>query len=265
MKIKEVIDFLENHAPPKYQESYDNSGLLLGQAQWELTGILVCLDAIESVIDEAIETGANMVIAHHPIIFSGLKTITGANYIEKVVIKAIKNNIAVYAIHTNLDNVATQGVNSMICDKLGLLNCQILAPKADTDPINPNIGAGMIGDFSVGMSEMKFLEFLKDKMQTNTIKYTELLGKEVLRVAVCGGSGRFLLQNAISQNADVFVSSDFKYHEFFDADGRILIADIGHYESEQFTIELLVDLLSKNFSKFAPHCTKIVTNPVNYF
>jgi dinuclear metal center YbgI/SA1388 family protein len=363
MKIKQITDFLENYAPLQYQESYDNCGLIVGDENKEISGALITLDCTEAIIDEAIATGCNLVISHHPIIFGGLKKLNGSNYIERTVIKAIKNDIAIYAIHTNLDNVHN-GVSAKIAEKLGLENCEVLAPKSDLlrqlvvyCPSNNaealktalfEVGAGAIGDYdqcsfvSVGkgtfranencnpfvgeigeqhsadeerieviypkfkeravltamnlahpyeevahqiyvlenkhqlvgsgiIGELKtavntevFLESLKVNMQTDCVRHTPIVKQEIKRVAVCGGSGSFLLKNAIAAKADVFITADFKYHEFFDAENKIVIADIGHYESEQFTKDLIYDLLVKNFTKFAVRLSKVNTNPIKY-
>ncbi|MBL7815266.1 MAG: Nif3-like dinuclear metal center hexameric protein [Saprospiraceae bacterium] len=367
MKIRDITQFLEKIAPPQYQEGYDNAGLIVGDPMAEVTGALVCLDSIESIVEEAIERGCNLIVAHHPIVFKGLKRFTGKNYVERTVMKAIKNDIAIYAIHTNLDSVLRQGVNTRICERLGLVNCRILAPKRQTlmklttfVPIedtqrvldalyaagagqignykncsfrtegvgtfrptgaanptigvldkdeevrehrievifeqflegkvltalrqahlyedvayylhsleneNTEVGSGMIGDIGSDTergAELDFLQFLKEKMQVSCVKYTALLGKKVKKVAVCGGSGGFLLNHAIGAGADVFITADYKYHEFFDADGKIVIADIGHFESEQFTIDLLSEVLQKEFEKINVFSTKKITNPVNY-
>ncbi len=363
MLISEITDYLESLAPLSLQENYDNSGLIVGNKNDDVTGILVCLDSLESIVDEAIQLNCNLIIAHHPIIFSGLKKLNGKNYIERTIIKAIKNNIAIYAIHTNLDNIR-DGVNSMIAEKLGLENCRVLSPKrgylkklvtfaphgnADNvrtaifaagageignyencsfnlegtgsfrgnelsnpyvgrkgalhlepetrievifpsfleqkvlsalfrshpyeevaydiyslDNFHQNIGAGLIGTLSQPVDEAEFLQFVKNTMQCGAVKHTALLQKSITKVAVCGGSGSFLLGDAIAAGADIYISADFKYHQFFDADNRILIADIGHYESEQYTIDMLCALLMKKFPTFAVHFSKINTNPVNY-
>lgn len=363
MKIKTIIKYLETVAPTAYQESYDNAGLIVGNSNAKVTGVIFCLDSTEAVVEEAIAKGCNLIIAHHPIVFSGLKRFNGKNYIERVVMKAIKHDIAIYAAHTNLDSVKT-GVNAKICDKLGLVNTQILAPKkgilkklytfvptANGDSVrnalfeagaghignyeetsfnligagtfkagagaNPHVGsvgqrhyeaevkievvfpaykeggiiaalkanhpyeevaydiitldnqhndvgAGMIGTLKEAMAERDFLLLIKDKMETPVIRHTALLGKPIQRVAVCGGAGSFLLNHAIRQQADIFITGDYKYHQFFDADNQIVIADIGHYESEQFTIELFYELITKKFSNFAAYLTEVNTNPVNY-
>ena len=327
MQIRDIIRFLQKIAPPVYQESYDNSGLIVGNAQAEVSGVLICLDSTEAIIDEAIRKGCNLVVAHHPIVFSGLKTLTGSNYVERTVIKAIKNDIAIYAIHTNLDNVYAKGVNEKFAEKIGLINTRILTPKkvkklleiwlpAQDDLLlktlgslgftpllnenrlsipfdigqkahlmsllkkhginsdnyqiiasensSKNIGSGMIGALTHPMPEMEFLQMLKKNMQAGCIRHTPLLGNSIKKVAICGGSGSFLLRHAIQNKADIFITGDFKYHEFFDAENKIIIADIGHFESEQFTIELLFEHLSNNFSNFALHCTEMTTNPVQY-
>lgn len=349
MKIKEVIQYLEQIAPPVYQEGYDNAGLIVGDADAEITGALTCLDSTEAVIEEAAEKDCNLVIAHHPIIFKGLKKITGKHYVERVVMKAIRYGIAIYAIHTNLDNVYHRGVNAKIAERLGLVNTRLLSPKpaikklsslvpalhqqqvekaliqagaeqvafthqttystltvhsgngfeaeylkmealfasanrgavisalhrsqpdqqvhydiTAVENLSDTVGSGMIGSLPEGMDEKAFLQMLKTRMNTACIRHTRLLGKPVERVALCGGAGGFLLSRAIAQQADVFITGDYKYHEFFDADNRIVIADIGHYESEQYTIELLYELISNKFSNFAAYCTKVNTNPVQY-
>ena len=261
MKIIEVTNFLEQYAPLEYQETYDNCGLIIGDANAEVKGVLITLDCIESVIDEAIATGCNLIVAHHPIIFSGLKKLNGKNYIERTVIKAIKNDIAIYAIHTNLDNVHN-GVSAKIADKLGLENCKVLAPKQELN--SDLVGSGIIGELNIPVDSQVFLKNLKQNMQADCVRYTALVKDKIKTVVVCGGSGSFLLNNAIAAKADVFITADFKYHEFFDTENKIVIADIGHYESEQFTKDLIYDLLVKNFTKFAVRLSKVNTNPIKY-
>lgn len=362
--LHEIIHAIEDFAPLSFQESYDNSGLIVGNRNMQISDALISLDCTEAVLDEAIEKKCQLVIAHHPIVFSGLKSLTGKNYIEKVIIKAVKNDIALYAAHTNLDNVFT-GVNNKIAEKLQLKDLSILDPKNDTlrklyvyvpanhaelvrkalfeagagsignytscsyniegtgtflpseqaNPFigqknilqeekeikievifsmekeqgilksmqnshpyeeiaygilnlenkNPYTGAGMIGILEHEMNETDFLAFLKEKMNTSCIRHTALLNKKIRKIAVCGGSGSFLLQKAIKSQADVFITADFKYHQFFDAEDKILIADIGHYESEQFTGEIFYDVLSKRFPNFALHLTSVNTNPIKYY
>ena len=261
MKLNALLEFFEGIAPLHLQEAYDNAGLITGDRDMEITGVITCLDSTEEVIQEAIDQNCNVVVAHHPIIFSGLKNLTSANYIQKTIQLAIKNDIAIVAMHTNLDNVFQNGVNERIAKTIGLENLKILKPK---DPADPSIGSGMIGDLPSPMDSLEFLRLLKANMAVNCIKYTKIHTNTIAKVAVAGGSGGFLLNDAIQQGADIFITADYKYHEFFDANSKIIIADIGHYESEQFTIELLSELINDNFVKFAARSTKMVTNPVNY-
>ncbi len=264
MQIIEAIKVLEALAPPAYQESYDNAGLLTGLPDWECSGILCTLDATEQVILEAKSRGCNLVVAHHPIIFSGLKKINGKNYVEKTVIAAIKNDIAIYAIHTNLDNMA-DGVNNRIADQLGLINRQVLAPKPGLLNDNQPVGSGLLGELPEALNETGFLQMLVTSFDLSVIKHTPLLGKTLKKVAVCGGSGSFLIEKAISAGADIYISADIKYHEFFDANNRLVVADIGHWESEQYTTDLLIEILQAKFPTFAVLKSGIKTNPVNYF
>ncbi|MEM9858848.1 MAG: Nif3-like dinuclear metal center hexameric protein [Bacteroidota bacterium] len=362
-RIKDIIRELEGVAPTSYQESYDNTGLITGDQNAEVKEVLITLDVTEAVVQEAIRLSCNLIIAHHPIVFKGLKSLTGRNYVERTVISAIKNDIAIYAIHTNLDNVHT-GVNKKICDRLALKNTKILRPKTNTlsklvtfvpkndtqdvldalhqagagaignydncsfsvegigsftpniqaDPTvgspgspekvienrvevvfpsfkakaivqslfqahpyeevayylqmleneNQEVGSGMFGELNNDMEAVDFLQYLKDKMELKCIRHTSLCKRKIRRVAVCGGSGSFLLSAAKSRSADVFITADFKYHEFFDAEDSIIIADIGHYESEQFTKDLLHEILTEKFDKFALNLSEVETNPISY-
>jgi dinuclear metal center YbgI/SA1388 family protein len=364
MKLSLLTNYLESLAPLAYQEDYDNSGLIVGNPEQEVNQALISLDCTEAVVDEAIAKGCQVIISHHPIVFRGLKKFNGKTYVERVVEKAIRNHIAIYAIHTNLDNVVN-GVNERICETLGLTNCRILNPKngllkklvtyvptekaeqvrnalfhagagnigdysecsfnaegigtfkggEDTNPYvgepgtrhyenevrietvypanleskllmalflahpyeevaydlynltnqHQQVGSGMIGELDEAMDEGEFLFEIKEKMQAQVIRHTAFTGKSVKRVAVCGGAGGFLLKHAIAAGADVFVTADYKYHEFFDAEGKIVIADIGHFESEQFTQQLLYEIIRKKFTNFAVRLTEINTNPVKYF
>lgn len=364
MLLREITTYLEDIAPPVYQETYDNAGLITGHQDMQITGVLVCLDSTEEVLEEALLKNCNLIIAHHPIIFKGLKRLTGKNYVERTIIKAIKNNLAIYAMHTNLDNVR-EGVNAKIAEKLGLQHTEILVEKTgllnklvtfvpleqaenlrqalfmagagklnkydscsfslagtgsfkgndqsepfvgekgklhfeneirievvyekylenallkalrsnhpyeepafDCYPLlnnHPGAGSGMIGSLPQPMKEEAFLAHLKKHMQADCIRHTRLPGRMISRVAVAGGSGSFLLADAIKKQADIFVTADFKYHEFFDAENKLIIADIGHYESEQFTKELIYGFLFKKFPTFAFHLSEINTNPLKYF
>jgi len=363
MKIKEILSILEKMAPLAYAEDFDNVGLLVGNQENDATGILVCHDALENVIDEAIAKKCNLVVCFHPIIFSGLKKITGKNYVERSVLKAIKNDIAIYAVHTALDN-HKDGVNKIFSDALGLINTKILVPKQnfiqklvtytvpenaeklrkalfdvgagtignydncsfnsdgfstyqgnensnptvgnkgeltetneikievifekhlqskmlkalftnhvyeevayeiyDLQNTHQNIGLGMIGELEKPMSETDFLAFVKTKMQCGGIRHSALLGKPIQKIAVLGGSGSFAIKNAIQANADVFLTSDLKYHNFYEAENQLLLADIGHFESERFTKNYIVDFLKKKIPNFAVNFSEENTNPVKY-
>jgi dinuclear metal center YbgI/SA1388 family protein len=363
MRIADIITHLESICPPALQESYDNAGLICGDARWEATSALITLDCTEPIVEEAIRRGCNLVISHHPILFHSLKRITGTDYVQRALIKAIKHDIAIYAAHTNLDNVLA-GVNRRICDKLGLQKVRILSPKKGilrklvtfvplthldevraavfaagagvvgnydwcsfnvegygtfrggegTDPFvgkrgefhkekearievilpswlqdrvraalldahpydevaydivplenaHPQVGSGMIGELPEPLAVPEFLDHLKASMDLSLIRHTSF-PRAVSRVAVCGGAGSFLLHEAMAQGAEAFVSADFSYHQFFDADQKIMIADIGHYESERYTMELLRDLLLLKMPTFAALLTELNTNPVSYF
>ncbi len=364
MKVKDILTILEAWAPPGYQESYDNSGLLVGDASSPFKKALITLDVTEAVLNEAIDKGCNLIIAHHPLIFGGIKRLTGKHWVERCIIKAIKNDLIIYAIHTNLDNVH-DGVNAMIARKIGLQNVSVLRPKHNTlaklvtfvpiaqtqhvldalyeegmgefglydhcsfrsvgkgnfrpkmqanpsigsigvdeeveenriegifpthlqhkviaalkqshpyeevayylqslQNVNPEIGSGAIGNLESPMDTEVFIADLKERMELNTVKCTSFAKKSVSKVAVCGGAGGFLLQDAKRQKADIFITSDYKYHEFFEADNQIIIADIGHYESEIFTKNLIAEKLQSEFDDHDFKLSEVVTNPVQYF
>lgn len=259
MIIRDITDYLEDIAPLHYQESYDNAGLIVGDHRTEVKAALFCLDATEAVVEEAVELGCNLIIAHHPIIFRGLKRLNGYHYTERAVLRAIRNDVAIYAIHTNLDNVLRSGVNERIAQKIGLQHLQVL--RANQDEMT---GSGVTGSLPKPMSSIDFISYLIDRMELPGLRHTDLVKEQISKIALCGGSGRFLLEDAIQHGADAFISADFKYHEYFEANDRIVIFDIGHYESEKFTIELLFELITGNFSTFAGYCTKVNTNPINY-
>lgn len=363
--IDTVVAWLEQMAPPSYQESYDNAGLITGSREWVCSGVLTTLDATEAVVEEAVRHGCNLVVAHHPIVFSGLKKINGRNYVEKAVITAIKKDIAIYAIHTNLDNIVSRGVNGKIAAKLGLIKNRPLLPKEGvlrklycfvpvdhlepvrnaiflagagyignysecsfstegtgtfkggegTDPFvgqpglrhsekevkvemilpahlsgaviramvaahpyeevaydlvnlantHPGIGSGLIGELPQAMGEKAFLAKVKETFQTPVVRHTRLTGRPVQRVALCGGAGSFLIPNALAERADFYITADVKYHEFFDANDRMVVADIGHFESEQYTVDLLFEVLQEKFRNFAVLKSEIKTNPIHYY
>lgn len=363
MTVQDVIHHLEMLAPPAYSENFDNVGLLVGNRHATVTGILLTLDTLEEVVEEAAVKKCNFIVSFHPIIFSGLKKITGATYVERAVIKAIRHEIAVYAVHTALDN-AFEGVNARLCDVLGLVNRRVLIPQKETikklttyiplkdadrvrnalfaagagtignydhcsfnvtgigtfrgnektNPVigergkyqhepemqlnvtypkhreapilqalfknhpyeevayeiitleNPNqhIGMGMVGELENPMGELDFLKQVKERLQTPCIRHSALRGKTITRVAVLGGSGAFAISHAKNCGADVFITSDIKYHDFFQAEEKLVIADVGHYESEQFTKNLLFDFLREKFTNFAIVLSECITNPVKY-
>lgn len=266
MRLHELTAYLENIAPLRFQEDYDNAGLICGDPNEEIRKIVVSLDCTVEVIEEAVSLGANVVISHHPIIFKGIRKFNTKNYVDQSIIAAIKNDIAIYAIHTNLDNVLENGVNQKIAQKLQLKDLTLLRPQVSNRiEADYAVGSGVLGHLDKKYDGLEFLSYLKNCMGLKLVKHTKLLDRKIQKIAVCGGSGSFLLPAAIESGADVYISADFKYHEFFDANNQIVIADIGHYESEYFTIELLYELITKKFPNFAPHCTKMNTNPVEYF
>lgn len=363
VRVSDITRLIEEFAPTALQEDYDNAGLQVGSKDMFVKGVLLCIDVTEAVIDEAIERDCNLILSHHPLIFRAIKQITGKDYIQRCIVKAIKNDVAIYSAHTNLDNVLN-GVNGKIADKIGLKNRSILSPKSGnllklitfvphaftekvqsalfkagagtigdydscsfnsvgtgtfraTDNANPfvgkvgklhtepetrvevilpkyrinqavealklthpyeepafdiipllndwnTVGAGIVGELEAPMNEVDFLLFLKTNFNVDVIRHTPFLMREIKKVALCGGAGSEFLRDAIAQGADVFVSGDFKYHEFFEADERILIADIGHYESEQFTKEVFYEIITKKIPNFALQISEVNTNPINY-
>ena len=265
MQIGQITQALENWAPVHFQEDYDNCGLLVGSPLTECTGVLCSLDCAEAVIDEAIEKGCNFIVSHHPIIFKGIKQFDEKSYVARTVLKAIQNNIALYAIHTNLDNLL-DGVNKTLADQLGLVNRRILAPKPGLkDPNGQEIGSGLIGQLPNDMQEQEGLQWMKEKLNASLIRHTQFTGKRLKTIALCGGSGSFLIGDAKAHKADCFITSDLKYHEFFEADGRLLLVDIGHGESEQWVSALIVAYLTGKFPTFAVLQSLVCTQPITYF
>ncbi len=260
MKIQDFIDTIEKWSPPSQAEDFDNVGLLVGDSSVDLKGVIISLDTTEEVLNEAIAKNCNLIISFHPIIFKGLKKITANSYVEKIVIKSILNKISIYSIHTSLDN-HEKGVNYKISEKIGLEKSQILIPKKE----NKLLGMGRIGELKTPMEENKFLEFIKNRMKSGFLRHSKLLNKKIRKVAVLGGSGSFAIQDAIEQHAEVFLTADLKYHNFFEANDEIVLIDIGHYESEQFTKNLIHDYLRKKFPNFAIVLANTNTNPVKYF
>lgn len=261
MTIQEICTLLETWAAPIAAESYDNVGLLVGFPQQEVTGILINLDVTEALIEEAKALGANMIVTHHPIWFMPRKKLNGEDYVSRIIMSAIKHDIALYAIHTNLDNVRT-GVNRKICEKIGLESVSFLQEKKS---IIPELGSGMIGYLSQSFSKESFLQHVKDRFQCGSIRYSDAPLNHIHKVAVCGGAGSFLISQAMAQGADALVTADITYHKFFDNENKLILLDIGHYESEQFTSELIYNYISEKMPNFALYLSKVCTNPVKYF
>ena len=260
MKISDIIHHLETIAPGHYQEEYDNSGLIAGDITKECSAVLVSLDCTEEIVKEASEKKCNLIVSHHPLIFRPIRRIHPADETGRTLMAAIRSDITIYAIHTNLDNIMS-GVNATIADRLGLINREILLPRAD----QTSVGSGLIGDLKKAVPERQLLKDLKEEFNIPVIRHSPLTGKPVSRVALCGGSGSFLISSALQRDADFFISADIKYHAFFEGEKKMVIADIGHYESEQFTIDLLYQVILEKFPNFAVLKSGIVTNPVNYY
>ena len=264
MQIKAFITSLEDWAPLRFQESYDNSGLIVGDPESNCTGILCSLDCTEAVIEEAIQKGCNLIVSHHPIIFKGIKQFSGDHYVNRTVLKAIQNNIALYAIHTNLDNVL-HGVNSSLADRLHLENRKILAPIPGLFDANGQaVGAGIVGELPLETEPEAFVKWVKELFKLDVLKHTKLINKNLITIGLCGGSGSFLLDQIKAKNIDCFITSDLKYHDFFEADGKYLLLDIGHGESEQFVPALIVDYLKRKFLTFAVLESEVKTQPISY-
>ncbi len=261
-KVSEIIGCITDIAPLKWQESWDNAGLLVGDANMLVDKALVTLDVTEAVIDEAIEKGFHLVISHHPVIYRPLKHLLLENTIERTIMKAIKNDIAIACMHTNLDN-SYLGVSKWLADKIGLKNHEVLEPmKVEEDVVT---GGGMVGELEKAMDEKDFLALVKKNLGCDALRHSDFLGKKIKKVAVCGGSGFFLLNNVKRCKADAYVTADIKYHDFFEADRQLLLVDAGHYETEQFTKELIADVIIKKFCNFAVSISSVKTNSINYF
>ena len=261
MKIKEIIAALERFAPLPLQDGFDNAGLQIGLTEAEATGALLCLDVTEAVIDEAITLGYNLIVSHHPLLFKGYKSITGKDYVERCIMKAIRNDIVVYSAHTNLDN-AEGGVNFKIAEKIGLKDVMVLDPKTITDEVVA--GAGVIGELKEPETETEFLKRIKKLFEVGCVKHNRMNGRLIKKVALCGGSGAFLLPRAVACNADVFITGEVKYHDYFYYDNQILVAEIGHYESEQYTKEIFYSIIREMFPGLEVQMTRVNTNPIKY-
>lgn len=264
MKTGEIIDYLDRQFKPEYQEDYDNAGFLIGDAESNYTGALITLDVTPDTIDEAIDKGLSLIVSHHPLIFTGLKRITNNDATSRMVSKLIKNNISVYAAHTNLDNL-DWGVNGILANKIGLTDCHILRPSQASIP---DIGAGMVGFLPQPMPIYDFLSLVKARLGIPILRTSQFIiqnsKSKIHRVAVCGGSGSFLIGDAKSAGADIFLTGDLKYHDFQQADDKMIIADIGHYESEQFSKEIFYSVISEKFSNFACQISEKSGSYINY-
>ncbi len=280
MKIKELLCALEQFAPLPLQESFDNAGLQIGLTEAEVSGALLCLDVTEGVIDEAVKKGCNLIVAHHPLIFHKLAHITGDNYVERCVMKAIRHDITIVAMHTNMDN-ASGGVNFKIAEKLGLQDVRFMAStlrymQVDSTPADKDAesagaaqqpipyGSGVIGILPEPVMAGELMQRLKDTFHVACVQCNELLQRPIRRVALCGGAGAFLLPNAIAEKADAFITGEMHYHEYFGHEQEIQIAVIGHYQSEQFTSEVFRDIILKAAPQVACHIAMTNTNPIIY-
>lgn len=261
-KVSEIISCITDFADLGLQESWDNSGILVGDCNMLVDKALISLDVTEEVIDEAVSKGFHLVISHHPVIYKPLKRLLTENTVQRVIMKAIKNDVTIACMHTNLDN-SSAGVSMALAKRLGIKEMSVLERVRDDAGIVS--GAGMIGCLENAMDETDFLMMVKNSLGTKALRHSHLLGKKIKRVAVCGGSGFFLLNRSKECVADAFVTADVKYHDFFEADGNILLVDAGHYETEQFTKEIIADAILKKFSNFAVSISNVNTNSINYF
>lgn len=263
MIVKDITDLLEAFAPLKYQEAYDNSGLIVGDYNAEIKGVLICLDVTEEVLDEAIDLGFNMIVSHHPLIFRGIKNIKTKRRIDSCLVKAIKNDINIYACHTNADSVIN-GVNGKIAEKLCMRDIQILSEVSGNNN-DEHFGLGIVGNLETEIDEEEFLKIIKRTFKCKCVRHSALTGKKVKCLAVCGGSGSEFVENAIRSGASVLLTGEAKYHEFFTQGMEIMLVDAGHYETEQFTKELFLDIISKKFPTFAVRISTVENNPVKYY
>ncbi len=259
MIVQDFIAVIEEFAPLAFQADYDNAGLIVGNRNDEVSKVLISFDVTAEVLQEAIGCGANMIVSHHPLVFRAMKKFNNQTDVEKCLKLAMKHDIAIYACHTNMDSVQ-RGVNGQICEKIGLVNCRILVPRKE----DLAVGDGMIGELPQAENTLDFLKRIKKTFGCGVVRHTEIILEKIQKVAVCGGSGSFLIQDAIAAGADIFITADVKYHDFFEAEKKLVLADIGHYESEHYIKELIYDLLMKNFYNFAFQISKVNTNPINY-
>ena len=261
MKIKQVLSALERFAPLPLQESWDNAGLQLGLTEAEVSGALLCLDVNEAIVDEAIRKGCNLIVSHHPLLFRGLKQISGQDYVQRCVIKAIKHDIVVVSMHTNMDN-AQNGVNWKMAERLGLENNRFFAKKT-VDGLEA--GSGVIGDLPAEMDARAFVELVKKQFRCECAMCNELLQRPIRKVALCGGAGDFLLPDALHEGADAFITGEMHYHQYFGYEQRIQICVIGHYQSEQYTSEIFRDIIARECPGVRTEIAETSTNPICYY
>ena len=257
MKIKEVIQHLESRFPLEWQEDFDNSGMQCGDKEQEITGALVCFEFSDKVIEEAIDLKANLIVAHHPLIFgNGLKKIEPTNRVGRMVCKAIENKLVLYSMHTNVDS-GVGGGNYAFADKLKLRNCHVLDPKALEGEYSGRVGLGQVGELPEAMPVPQFVQYVKDCLGLQVVKYAGYIDRPVKKVAVCGGSGSSLIRQALLSGADAYVTGDVRYHDFYTPDNQMLILDVGHFEGEHFIKDILYAELKENFCNFAIHFSKM--------
>ena len=266
MKVKEILGALEEFAPLALQDGYDNAGLQIGLAkEADATGALLCLDVTEDVVDEAIRKGCNLIVSHHPLLFRPLKSIAGRDYVERTVIKAIKHDVAIYSAHTNLDS-AYEGVNFKMAEKLGLKNLEWLSQKPSYQRGGEEFtaGEGIIGILKTPMSQNEFMEKVKETFSIKSLRSNAASKQTISRVALCGGSGAFLIPQAVAAGADAFLTGEIGYHRFFGYEQEMLLLEMGHYESEQYTLEILRSVIEKKAPELPVFCTEVKTNPIIY-
>ena len=261
MTIKDILNCITEVAPLQWQENYDNAGLQVGNLNAEAHKALICLDITEEIVDEAVTKHCDLIISHHPLIFRGLKHLTPQTYIERAVMKAVKHDIAMISMHTNLDN-SYLGVSRVLAERLGLKNLHLLQPSESEPEL---CGAGMIGEFDNSMEEVDFLELVANAISSPCLRHSALTGRKIQKVALCGGSGSPFMQEALCQKVDAYLTADIKYHDFFVPEGNILLVDGGHFETEQFTKDLICELIRKKFPTFAAEIAETKTNSVHYF
>ena len=269
MKIREIIGALEQFAPLSLQDSYDNAGLQIGLTEdADASGALLCLDVTEEVVAEAQERGCNLIVSHHPLLFHPLKRIVGEDYVQRTVVEAIRRGIAIYSAHTNLDN-ASGGVSWRMAEKLGIQDVRVLKSNSNYAPPSPGgdgggAGAGIIGQLPEKMEREDFIAWVKEVFDADSVRYNSWTGEQVRTVALCGGAGAFLIPDAIAAGADVFLTGEIGYHRFFGYEDAIQLMEIGHYESEQYTLEILREIITKADPTLPVHTTTVETNPINY-